>query len=66
MSNVVLTAYSVKNEQKATIANDISGEAQSVLISRIVALSRIMQLLSFPDFGVSPQLCFPSGKLDDL
>jgi len=30
MSNVVLTAYSVKNGQKGTIANDISGEAQSV------------------------------------
>ena len=30
LSNVVLTAYSVKNGQKGTIANDISGEAQSV------------------------------------
>jgi len=30
MSNVVLTAYSVKNGLKGTIANDISGEAQSV------------------------------------
>ena len=32
-SNVVLTAYSVKNGQKGTIANDISGEAQSVTVS---------------------------------
>ncbi len=32
LSNVVLTAYSVKNGQKGTIANDISGEAQSVAI----------------------------------
>ena len=30
LTNVVLTAYSVKNGQKGTIANDISGEAQSV------------------------------------
>ena len=30
LSNVVLTAYRVKNGQKGTIANDISGEAQSV------------------------------------
>jgi len=33
LSNVVLTAYSVKNGQKGTIANDISGEAQSVATS---------------------------------
>jgi hypothetical protein len=33
MSNVVLTAYSVKNGQKGTIAKDISGEAQSVATS---------------------------------
>ena len=33
LSNVVLTAYSVKNGQKGTIANDISGEAQSMAIS---------------------------------
>jgi len=30
LSNIVLTAYSVKNGQKGTIANDISGEAQTV------------------------------------
>ncbi len=30
LTNVVLTAYSVKNGQKGTIANDIAGEAQSV------------------------------------
>jgi hypothetical protein len=30
LTNVVLTAYSVKNGQKGTIANDISGEAQTV------------------------------------
>jgi hypothetical protein len=30
LSNVVLTAYSVKNGQKVTIANDISGEAQTI------------------------------------
>lgn len=29
LSNVTLTAYSVKNGQKGTIANDISGEAQT-------------------------------------
>jgi hypothetical protein len=33
LSNVVLTAYSVKNGQKGTIANDISGEAQTVAVS---------------------------------
>jgi hypothetical protein len=33
MSNVVLTAYSVKKGQKGAIANDISGEAQSVATS---------------------------------
>jgi hypothetical protein len=33
LTNVVLTAYSVKNGQKGTIANDISGEAQSVATS---------------------------------
>ena len=33
LNNVVLTAYSVKNGQKGTIANDISGEAQSVATS---------------------------------
>ena len=32
-NNVILTAYSVKNGQKATIANDISGEGQSVATS---------------------------------
>jgi hypothetical protein len=31
-SNVSLTAFSVKNGQKGTIANDISGEAQSVTV----------------------------------
>lgn len=30
---VILTSYSVKNGQKGTIANDISGEAQSVATS---------------------------------
>ena len=30
LNNVVLTAYSVKNGQKGTIANDVSGEAQTV------------------------------------
>ena len=29
-NNVILTAYSVKNGQKGTIANDISGEAQTI------------------------------------
>ena len=34
VSNLVLTAYSVKNGQKGTIANDIRGEAQSVAHKR--------------------------------
>ncbi|MGO8806963.1 MAG: hypothetical protein ACLQO7_10255 [Candidatus Bathyarchaeia archaeon] len=29
-NNVILTAYSLKNGQKGTIANDISGEAQTI------------------------------------
>ncbi len=33
LSNVVLTAYSVKNGQKGTIAQDVSGEAQSIALS---------------------------------
>ena len=33
LNNVVLTAYNVKNGQKGTIANDISGEAQTVATS---------------------------------
>jgi hypothetical protein len=33
LNNVVLTANSVKNGQKGAIANDISGEAQSVATS---------------------------------
>jgi hypothetical protein len=31
-NNAVLTAYSVKNGQKGTIANDISGEAQTITV----------------------------------
>ena len=38
LSNVVLTAYSVKNGQKGTIANDISGEAQSVATDTLLGL----------------------------